>query len=365
MGIMTRVLVTGASGFIGSHALEGFRRAGYDVAGMVRETSNRARIEEAADGQPFELRIGTLDDGESLERAVSGVDVVVHIAGVSASLGRDGFMRGNVGGTIRLLEAMRSEGAAKRLVYVSSLMAAGPNCDGMLLREEHSVTPSGSHYGESKIESEHAVHRAMRNAELEQAIIVRPPLVYGPRDEDCYHMIRSAKQGVIAHSTLKPAPYSFIHVEDLVDGLVLTVKKGRGLPARGSDHVLSGGGLPAGSAAPKPNPDPGEGIYYFADGEPGTLTSFGRQAAKSCGARAVAIRIPSAGVLAVGAANSLWGKIRGKTPPLTLDKARASCAPGWACDDRRAREELGYSPKWNLADGMDQTVAWYRERGRL
>ena len=204
---MTRVLVTGASGFIGSHALEGFRKAGHDVAGIaMRETSNRARIEEAAAGTPFELRIGTLDDTESLKAAVKDIDVVVHIAGVSASLGRDGFMRGNVGGTNRLLEAMKEDGAAKRLIYVSSLMAAGPNHDGTLLREEHRVTPSGSHYGESKIESERAVHRAVRNGELEQAIVVRPPLVYGPRDEDCYHMIRSAKQGVIAHSTLKPAP---------------------------------------------------------------------------------------------------------------------------------------------------------------
>jgi nucleoside-diphosphate-sugar epimerase len=364
---MPSALVTGASGFIGSHLLERLRAGGYAVRGTVRATSRRDKIDDAAGGEAFDLREAPLSDIDALALAVSGTDVVFHVAGITAAFTRDDFERVNTGGCANVFTAIeRAKSPPKRVVLVSSLMAAGPNQPGVARREAHRHDEGRSQYGDSKLGGERLGWEVAQAGRTE-VVIVRPPLVYGPRDEDVLQMIKSANARVIAQPTLRAASYSAIHVHDLIDGIIAAGDRGRPLPRLddASAHVLGSGGLTRDTADSDPLHPAGEGIYYLTDGDEHTIASFGRAAAKACGKSAITLPMPGFLVMSVGAMSQLAGRIRGKVPPLTIDKARASCAEGWWCDDARARDELGFTQRYDLASGLEHTVAWYRERGIL
>lgn len=374
-----RVLVTGASGFIGSHLCQVLRERGHAVQAMVRKTSKLAKLEDAArEGSrviPFELAYASLDDVDALTEAVRGVEVVYNIAGTTAAFDRVGFDRTNVAGVDNLIAAIEraraSEGKGpRRLVHVSSLMAAGPSHPKVGRREHHRHEAGFTDYGDSKLAGEARVMVAARSSELE-LVIVRPPLVYGPRDEDVLQMIKSAGMRVVAQPGLRPTWMSAIHGRDLARGIALVGERGQPLPradareqAKDERHVLGGGGLDP--AIPGAIGDPrGLGIYYLTDGRPSSVAEFGQVAAAAMGRRALTLPLPAVAVRSVGWLNQGIGRARGKVPALTADKARASLSPGWWCDDAKARAELGWSEHFDLERGLEDTIRWLRDRGQL
>jgi nucleoside-diphosphate-sugar epimerase len=249
------------------------------------------------------------------------------------------------------------------VLYVSSLMAAGPSHPEVARREHHRTT-SFTKYGDSKLGGERIAWEVARSMSLE-VVIARPPLVYGPRDQDVLLMIKSANARLVAQPGLRPTPLSVIHCHDLVRGLILAAEKGRPLPASGGEHVLAGGGAPIDHVPDDPSPPAGEGIYYFTDGGRYTVASFGQTAAAVLGKRAFTVRLPRSAVWTLGVVNEAMGRVRGVPPALTLDKAKGSLAPGWWCDDARARAEIGYVAEMPLQKGLEQTIRWLRDHGEL
>jgi nucleoside-diphosphate-sugar epimerase len=371
-----RALVTGASGFIGSHLCEVLRERGHDVRAMVRRSSRLDKLDDAAKGSPFELRYAGLDDIDAIAEALREVEVVYHLAGTTAAFDRPGFDRANVEGVGNLFAAIdraRALGApVRRVVHVSSLMAAGPSDLRSPRREHHRHDPGFTLYGDSKLAGEQLAasligpRRALGSAragELE-LVIVRPPLVYGPRDEDVLQMIKSAAMRVVAQPGLRPTWMSAIHGRDLAIGIALAGERGQPLPIDEQVHVLAGaGGDPRVlGAADDPR---GAGIYYLTDGQRTSVAEFGQIAAAALGRRALTLPLPAFAVRSAGLLSEGLGRVRGQVPPLTRDKARGSLASGWWCDDARARAQLDWSPSLPLELGLEDTIRWLRDRGQL
>ena len=352
-----KALVTGANGFIGSHLVEWLQERGDQPLAMVRRTSNVANLE----GAGVELRHASLSDLDSLVAAMEGMDVVYHVAGITAAFTPEALREVNAAGTSRVFEAAsKAKNGPDRVVYVSSLEAAGPSHHELARAEHHRPEPF-TWYGTSKFGGEQAAWEAAQSGEDFDVVIVRPPLVYGPRDLDVLQMIQSANWRLVARPGFRDTWMSAIHSHDLVRGITLAGDKGKALPKAPEAHVLAGGGQQNDEPAEDPTQPLGQGIYFFEDGGKHSIKSFGHEAAAALGKKAMTLPIPSP-VGWIGAIGSeLAGRITGKAPAFNRDKLRASIASGWWCDASRARAELGYEVEMPLPQGLEHTVRWLRD----
>jgi len=324
----TAVLVTGGTGFIGSHLVERLVALGCRVRCLVRRTSSLTRLPVSR----IELAYGELATGEGLDEAVRGVDVVFHLGGVTKALSTSGFYRGNVRGTENLLRAVE-RAAPRRFVHVSTLAAVGPSPDGTPLAEDAAPHPL-THYGKSKLKAEEAVRRS---AVAGRCVIVRPPVVYGPRDTDVYGVFRAVGKGVLLRIGRQEAFFSFVHVEDLVEGLL---------------------------AAARSEQAPGA-AYFIANEKPASWTGFAEAAAVAMGRKLRIISVPRPAAHAAGFLSELASRIRGRPSILSRAKIAEACCRYWVCDTSRARQELGFVARKSLRQGIEETLAWYRAAGWL
>lgn len=330
-------LVTGGSGFVGQHLVRRLVARGDRITALVRRTSQRAELERAG----ARLVVGDIATGEGLREALEGIDCVLHLAGVTKARAADEYHRGNAGGTRRLAEAMAALPTPPRLVYCSSLAAAGPSAVGQPRREEEPPSPV-SLYGRSKLGGEQAV-RAL--ADRVPSVIVRPPIVYGPADKEFLpSILPMARLGVALKSGFGEKRYSLVHVEDLCDGLLLAARAGR---------TLSAG-------------EPAAGVYHLSDGGEHAWGDICAALARALGKRGARV-IPVPEVVSYAAVLGAWvhGAVRGTVPILSLDKAREMRCEAWICSTERARAELGFQPAYGLDAGFAHAVAWYRERGLI
>ncbi len=357
----TTALVTGANGFIGSHLVEYLQDRGDHPYAMVRKTSDVSNL----DGRSVDFRYGDVGDIDSLSAAMEDVEIVYHIAGITAAFSSEVLDRVNAEGTANVLEAARkARQGPRRVVYVSSLEAAGQSHHDCARAEHHRPEPF-TRYGTSKFGGEQAAWKAAGHDDLE-VVIVRPPLVYGPRDLDVLQMVQSAKWGIVASPLGRNGWISAIHCHDLVRGIVLVGETGRKLPAGGDgQHVLEGGGTPNDQPVDEHSHAAGEGIYFLDDGGQHTIAGFGQQAATALGKKALTIPTPRAVIWMSAVAAETAGRFTGRAPALNRDKVTASFATGWWCDATRARDELGYQAEMPLDLGLPQWVAWLRENKLL
>lgn len=331
-----KALVTGATGFVGSTLCEELERRGIEVVALARKTSSMANLAAAKVRQVQ----GDLRDADSLKRALAAepVDYVFHVAGVVAAKNRDGFFAANAVGTKNLMEALRSaRGSVKRVVYVSSLAAAGPSSP-LRPNEESDACAPVSYYGESKLAGE---REALACAGEVPVVVVRPPAVYGPRDKGVYTFFQAIQSGVLPLLGMQspdPRRYSFIHVDDLVKGIVLAGTR---------EGVTSG-----------------EVFYLTGDGVFSWEQAM-RLMAKGMEKKCVPVRLPITVMKGAAAVCSAYGMAFNKVLPFSLDKVKEIEAPAWTCSGEKAKRVLGFEPYWKLEDGLAMTAKWYRENGWL
>lgn len=314
-------LVTGASGFIGSHLVKKLVAAGENVRCLVRR-----RTQLPPEVEPIS---GDLVSGRGVEDAVRGVDAVIHLAGVTKALHVAEYYAGNAQATEVLSRAL--QGRSVRLVHVSSLAAIGPSVDGTPVDEDATPHPV-SHYGKSKLEAEQMVRRLAPNA-----VIVRPPVVYGPRDTDVFQLFKSISKGLVLEISGGDRWFSAIYVEDLCDGLLAALRSPRG-----------------------------EGrAYFLAFPKAATWREFGSAAACIMGRTPRTLQVPPGVAKVVGACAEVWARVTRSPGIVSREKIAEAQCRYWTCDTRRAAAELGFEARTSLEAGIARTLAWYKEAGWL
>jgi nucleoside-diphosphate-sugar epimerase len=325
------ILVTGGTGFIGSHLVERLVAQGRPVRCLVRRATTAGDLP-----RKIELAYGDLVSGVGLADALRGVDTVIHVAGVTKAQAVADYDRGNALATANLLRAAHDAGNLDRFVHVSSLAAAGPSPADRPLTETDEPRPV-SHYGRSKLAGEQAVRQSPLAGITR---IVRPPVVYGPRDRDVYQLLRTVARGWMAQIGAAPRRFSHIYVGDLVDGLI-------------------------GAADPANVSPEGGRVYYLADATPVCWDEFGKVAARLMGRAVRTFAIPENAAYALGWCAEWWSRLSGKPGILSRDKVLEACSAGWVCNPSRARRELGFRAATSLEDGLRRTLGWYKEAGWL
>ncbi|MCM2323481.1 MAG: NAD-dependent epimerase/dehydratase family protein [Oligoflexia bacterium] len=311
---------------------------GIEVHALMRKTSSSSNLGQAR----FQRVDGDLGDLDSLRKAVREVDYVFHLAGATAAPDRESYFRHNAEGTRLLAQAVAEERPGlNRFVYVSSLAAAGPSPERAPRDETHEERPVSS-YGESKLQGEKEI---LRHKEAFPVSIVRPPIVYGPRDKGVFVIIQTVSRGIMP-VLLGSGPdgqkhYSVVHSEDLCQGIVLA-----GLASR--EEVPSG-----------------EKFYISSDETHSYAEFLGSMATALQCKPFLRLPVPKFAVTAAGYGAHFAGKLAGRSFPLNLDKLNEILPDYWICTNRKAKEKLGFRPQYDLSVGMAHAVGWYRKNGWL
>ncbi len=326
-----KVLVTGGSGFLGSHVAEQLSKGGHEVRALVRKSSNRKFLSTLSN---LEFAEGSVEDARAVEEAVKGVDAIVHSAGLVKARGDAEFYQTNVQGTINLAAAAKEHAPKlKRFVHVSSLEVSGPSADGIpvLVTQESPIT----RYGRSKLEAERAL---LREKDALPITILRPTGIYGPRDNEILEVFRTVKRGALPITGDGRSKVTFTYGPDCAAACVRAIEAD----------------VPSGST------------YFITDGEIYEQRAAMEEVERAMGSRAfVRFGLPASLIRTVAIGVEAYGKIRGQAVMLTREKADALSRPYWVCSSEQAEKDLGWKPAVKWAEGARLTAAWYKENGWL
>jgi nucleoside-diphosphate-sugar epimerase len=315
-----KVLVTGASGFIGSHLCADLVTQGYEVRAMVRKTSNRQWLE----GLAVELVYADLNDPDTLTAAVQGVDGVMHTAAVVRSVRKQDFLRVNYLGT-QTLAGISAAAGVKSFVLFSSVAAAGPVKADERLDATRTPRPV-SDYGRAKLAAENAV---LEFRDRMKVVILRLPAVYGPRDRDGLMLWRLLNRG---WAPVFGGIFSLVFVSDAVRAAVRALEK----------------------------PVPSGAIYFISDGNCYNYQAIAEVWEKITGRKVRRIKVPFLAGLLFARFYS-WLKREGTI--FNPDKIRELYQECWVCADPRAKQDLSFEPEFDLCRGGEITLRWYKEKG--
>jgi dihydroflavonol-4-reductase len=327
-----KALITGATGFIGSHLAEHLHEKGYELRALIRPSSDTKYLKHL----PVEYITGSFADIESLAPAVREVDVIYHVAGVVASKDRKGFFDGNQVATANLMDAaIRENPSLARFVHVSSQAACGPSPSADAPVDESVPLRPITTYGESKAAAEREVIARMSKL---PATIVRPPAVYGPRDVGVYSFFQVVNRGLAPLIGFDRKLVSLVHVRDLVRGFVMA---GESSVAIGETYFISS-----------------ERFYDWKEVGEITARVMGKR-------RPLYLNVPHPLIFGVAAVNGFLGRFMKKPPILDYEKGRDLTQGFWTCSVEKARRQIGYRESLTIEQGIEGTVRWYKEHGWL
>lgn len=337
---MAHVLITGATGFIGTSLVEELLRRGDRVRCLVRSPERAKPLADLG----AELVAGDLDQTAALAQATADVEIVYHLAGLTKTLQPEEMTRVNRDGTAKLMQSCADQPQPPVVVLVSSIAAAGPAPRGQIRTEADPPAPV-SNYGKSKLAGEQEAEKLAARVPL---TIVRPGMVFGPRDPGMLVAFQSIRQ-LRSHVTpgLTPPPLSWIYIDDLIDLMLRAAERGTRVPAGG-------------------NGTPGQGRYFAVVSEHPTWTEMGRMVRPML-SRPFALLLPLPGPLAwcVAGINERLARMSGKPRWVNYDKIREALVTSWACSCEAAQRDLGFAPPKPLVERFEETINWYKQEGLL
>jgi len=321
-----RALVTGGTGFIGSHLVEALVRHGAEVTALVRSPGKADRLIELG----VSAVSSDLEDLPALERACAGQNVVYHLAGLVRARNEAEFLRVNQGGTRNLAAAAQRQGSP-RFIQLSSMAAGGPSAPGRPQTGEETPRPISA-YGRSKLAGE----RVVRESELPWTIL-RPPLVYGPGDTEILRAFKAAALLGLAPTLGSGAQQlSALFAPDLAAAL-----------------IAAGCGETAGKTYPVCHPE----IF--------TSREMARAVGEAVGRAVRTVNIPAAVTRVLLAVIGASARAVGRPTLLESSKADELLAPAWSGDPAAFTRDSGWQATHDLQAGLARTAAWYREQGWL
>ena len=334
-----KILITGASGFIGSFLCEEGLKRGMETWAGMREHSSRRWLKDER------LKFATLDMTDAIrlkeqlsayQQEVGRWDVIIHAAGATKCLKREDFDLHNFQCTKNLVNTLKDlDMMPDQFLYVSSLSVLGPireeqNADGTYNDMQASDAPKpNTAYGESKVKSEEFLKG------VEGVTIFRPTGVYGPREKDYFMMAKSIKQHIDFAVGYQKQVITFVYVRDLVGAIFAAIGK-------------------AGVANGK--------TYLVSDGYNYDSRAFSDLIQKELDIKHVLhIKAPLWLLWIISTMAEGFSKLTHKPSTLNGDKYRIMCQRNWQCDISPLKDELGYIPEWPLERGVKECMDWYKE----
>lgn len=319
-------VVTGANGFVGSHLVDYLIEKGDNVHCIVRKSSNLQWL----DGKNVTIHDSGLFDKDGLKKILKDVDYLYHVAGVVKAKTEDGYFQGNVETTRNLLDAVVEVAPnIRRVLIVSSLTASGPSKLDNPNNEETPTSPITT-YGRSKVAQEELSKSYMDKLPI---TIVRPPAIFGERDTEIYLVFKTYKQGIMTLVGFNHKELSIIYVKDLVHGIYLAA----------TNEIAKGE------------------TYFISSKEFYNWPQIGEVIKNAMGKGAINLRLPHGLVFTIATIAQFFSMFSKKPATFNLEKARDFVQEAWTCDTTKSQKDLGFEEKYSLAEGMKNTIDWYKK----
>jgi len=321
-----RVLITGASGFLGFHLVEAALAIGLEVHAAVRKNSDVKHL------QHFNITY-TYPDFDSISDLKNEIEknqyqYIIHAAGITRADSQEQYNKINATLTYNLGKAAAmSDTGLKKFVFVSSLAAIGPlkNADGLLT--EYSTPHPVTAYGKSKLLAE----GWLANLQLPLTII-RPTAIYGPREKDIFIFFKSIKRGWEPYIGKQPQQLSFVYVKDVANVIV------NALFSKYNDAV-----------------------YNISDGNIHNRYELAMHIKSLLQKKTLQVHLPERIVKLLAVVLEKTYHVFNKVPALNREKLRELTAVSWNCSIEKARRELGFAPAYDLKEGLTETIDWYKK----
>jgi nucleoside-diphosphate-sugar epimerase len=320
-----KALVTGATGFIGSHLLEDLLQRGIHVRCLVRKTSDLKWLRDL----PIDPVYGDCNDPNSLGEAVKGVDQVFHLAGVTKAIQERTYFEVNAFGTENLIHAcLEHNSHLQKFIYLSSQAAAGPCRNGGMKRESDLCDPV-SPYGQSKRMGEEL---AMAHSHELPLLILRPCAIYGPRDRDIYAFFKLLSKRIKPCLSGQYHHVSLCYVGDVVQAIQLAAEVRQ----------------PSGE------------IFFLSDGHDYRMEEIGDIIAQAMAVTPFSVHVPEWMLFGIASFSEHLSKFTGRPALLNRGKVEEMVQQNWVCDITKAKTLLGFEPQTPLSQGAKLTFEWYR-----
>ncbi len=325
---MKRILITGANGFIGSTLIDHALARGWEVTAGVRPSSDRSNLT----GDKIQFLHLHFDNETALQRELEQAgrfDYVVHIAGTTKALKREDYFRANTEYTRRFVDILHGERLRpEKFLFLSSLAALGPVNGRERIHPGRMPVPVTA-YGASKL----AAEQYLESLSEFPWVALQPAGVFGPRDKDILEFIRLVNKGFEFYIGARPQNVSLIYVKDLAEMMLAAL-----------EHGVTGR------------------KYIATDSRDYTTDDLGQAVRETLNRRTLRLRLPLSVVGVIASISETLGRWRGRMPAFNREKLNEIGEAGWWSDVSQTFEELHFTPRYDLFSGMQETVAWYREK---
>lgn len=328
MKFFSPALITGASGFVGSHLAEALALQGVKVKLLVRPTS-RLPFKVSKN---MELCYGDVTDLESVRKAARGVKVIYHLAGILRGSNKKRLEDVNAEGTRNVCRAAEEVKGLKRLLCVSSLSAAGPARGKGPIQETDPCRPACL-YGETKLKGEEI---ALSYRKKFPVTVLRPGAVYGPRETDIFAYFKMVRQGLVLIPSIHQE-VGFIHVADLIFAILKAAHSPRSVGQ----------------------------TYFVSDGKGTSWEQIAAAIGRSLGRKYFTIKVPMGIVKMVAGLGEVAEKVTGKASMVNLDKIQEAYFPSWVCGIKKIQRHLGFKPRYDIVRGVENATRFYVSKGWL
>lgn len=326
-----KILITGASGFIGGFLVEKALEMGFDVYAGIRRTSSTQYLSDSQ----INLCYINFEDRQELVQTSKDLqfDYIIHNAGLTKSSDKNEYYKVNCDYLKNFIHAiLEAKALPEKFIFMSSLAAYGPaeyTSDGLV--KESSTPHPVTNYGRSKLKGEEFL-KGITDFPIH---IIRPTAVYGPREKDFLTVYQMLKKRVEIIAGFKKQKLTFIYVEDLVNAIFKVLLEGEN-----NTH------------------------YFVADGHTHSVEELNTYVKSELGVKTLKLKLPIALIKFIGTLSEWIGKLKNEYPPLNREKVNEIKSQSWYCDTDPLLK-LGWKPQTFLKEGIYKTIKWNKDQGYL